>query len=72
MGESESGRAGAGQDELVQPLPGRCLCDLPLALASMSAYPFVGLARMFHGIGAMKKAMRLATAPSSGYLRMYV
>ena len=26
------------------------------------AYPFVGLARMFHGIGAMKKAMRLATA----------
>lgn len=24
------------EDELVQPLPGRCLCDLPLALASMS------------------------------------
>lgn len=73
MGESESGRAGA-DDEPVQPPPGRCLCAPPPGFGKYEpgAYPFVGLARVFHGIGAMKKAMRLATAPSSGYLRMYV
>lgn len=66
MGESESGRAGAGQDELVQPPPSG------FGKYEPGAYPFDGLARVFHGVGAMKKAMPVAPVSSSGYLRMYV
>ncbi len=67
--------AGQGRDRmnLSSPCPAAAYVTCPgFGKYEPGAYPFVGLARMFHGIGAMKKAMRLATAPSSGYLRMYV